>query len=116
MESDLAVIGPMARSAADLVLALDIIAGPDEEVNALAYRLALPPPRHQDLKSFRVLILDTHPLIPTANDVRSALATLAAGLEKLGVETGRGRRLLPALGRSAKLDQRSLRSPFCLRP
>src|SRR5689334_5305510 len=33
MESDLAVIGPMARSAADLGLALDLIAGPDEEVN-----------------------------------------------------------------------------------
>ena len=30
MESDLAVIGPMARSAADLALALDVIAGPDD--------------------------------------------------------------------------------------
>src|SRR5262245_7181955 len=112
MESDLAVIGPMARSAADLVLALDIIAGPDEEVNALAYRLALPPPRHQDLKSFRVLILDTHPLIPTANDVRSALATLAAGLEKLGVKTGRDSALLPDLVESAKLYTRLLTSIF----
>jgi len=112
MESDLAVIGPMARSAADLVLALDIIAGPDEEVNALAYRLALPPPRHQDLKSFRVLILDTHPLIPTANDVRSALATLAASLEKLGVKTGRDSALLPDLVESAKLYTRLLTSIF----
>jgi amidase len=30
-ESDLAVVGPMTRSAADLALALDVIAGPDEE-------------------------------------------------------------------------------------
>jgi amidase len=30
-ESDLAVVGPMTRTAADLVLVLDVIAGPDEE-------------------------------------------------------------------------------------
>lgn len=112
MESDLAVIGPMARSAADLVLALDIIAGPDEEMNALAYRLVLPPTRHQDLKNFRVLILDTHPLIPTASDVRSALATLAAGLQKLGVKTARQSALLPDLVESAKLYTRLLTSIF----
>ena len=112
LESDLAVIGPMARSATDLVLALDIIAGPDEEMNALAYRLVLPPPRHQDLRSFRVLILDTHPLIPTASDVRSALATLAADLEKLGVKTARESSLLPDLVESAKLYTRLLTSIF----
>jgi amidase len=112
LESDLAVIGPMARSATDLVLALDIIAGPDEEMNALAYRLVLPPPRHQDLRSFRVVILDTHPLIPTASDVRSALATLAADLEKLGVKTARESSLLPDLVESAKLYTRLLTSIF----
>src|SRR6185436_5908666 len=81
-ENDLAVIGPMARSAADLSLALDVVAGPDEQVNANAYRLALPPARHEDLKGFRVLVIDTHPLIPTANSVRTALGRLAEGLAK----------------------------------
>src|SRR5436305_2888147 len=42
-EADLAVVGPMARSAADLALALDVVAGPDEEREGLGYRLALPP-------------------------------------------------------------------------
>ena len=52
---DLAVVGPMARSASDIALALDILAGPDEARDAIAYRLALPPPRHLALKDFRVL-------------------------------------------------------------
>src|SRR5262245_32561561 len=63
--SDLGVVGPMARHAADLALALDVIAGPDEEHEGIGYRLALPPSRHDDLESFRVLVIDTHPLIPT---------------------------------------------------
>ena len=83
-ENDLAVIGPMARSAADLALALDVVAGPDEQVNAIAYRLALPPPRHDDLKGFRVLVVDTHPLIPTANSVRTALGRLAERPREVG--------------------------------
>src|SRR3984957_7116041 len=66
---DLAVLGPMARSATDLKIALDVIAGPDEERDGIAYRLALPPARHQNLKDFRVLVVDTHPLIPTGSDV-----------------------------------------------
>src|SRR5205807_8641154 len=45
-DRDLAVIGPMARSAADLTLLLDAIAGPDPLEAGIAYRLALPPPRH----------------------------------------------------------------------
>jgi amidase len=44
VESDLAVIGPMARSASNLELVLDIIAGPDDQSDGDAYRLALPHP------------------------------------------------------------------------
>ncbi len=48
---DLAVVGPMARSAGDLALALDVTAGPDEH-EAVAYQLRLPPPRHAALKDY----------------------------------------------------------------
>src|SRR5262249_1744955 len=41
-EVDLAVIGPMARTADDLSTALDVLAGPDEP-QPVAHRLALPP-------------------------------------------------------------------------
>src|SRR5215831_17001052 len=40
---DLAVIGPMARSAADLSLLLDVMAEPDPIEGGVAYRLELPP-------------------------------------------------------------------------
>ncbi len=80
----LAVAGPMARSAADLALELDVIAGPDETTEGIGYRLALPPARHQDLKSFRVLVVDTHPLCPTAASVQAALDHLADQLAGAG--------------------------------
>jgi amidase len=93
---DLAVAGPMARSAGDLALALDVIAGPDD-ADALAYKLELPPPRHTDLKDFRVLVIDDHPLLPTASVVRSALARVVDRLAKSGVKVARTSPLLPDL-------------------
>ena len=44
--TDIAVVGPLARSAADLKLALDLVAGADGPA-ARAWRLALPGPRRQ---------------------------------------------------------------------
>ena len=88
---DLAVAGPMARSASDLALALEVIAGPDD-AEAVGYKLVLPPPRHSDLKNFRVLVLDQHPLLPTAEVVRSALDKIAGSLDKTEPElSGRAR-------------------------
>jgi amidase len=58
-DSDLAVVGPMARTAADLALALDVVAGPDDARAGMGYRLALPPPRHDNLRDFRVLVVDS---------------------------------------------------------
>jgi amidase len=72
-ESDLSVVGPMARTAADLARALDVVAGPDEEREGIGYRLALRPARHDDLRSFRVLVIDTHPLVPTSAAVRTTV-------------------------------------------
>jgi amidase len=100
---DLAVVGPMARTAADLALGLDVLAGPDEARDGVAYRLALPAPRHEDLKSFRVLVVDTHPLLPTAASVRTALDRLGDRLGKAGAKVGRESPLLPGLAEEARL-------------
>ena len=105
---DLAVVGPMARSAADLALALGVLAGPDEARDGVAYRLALPAPRHDGLKGFRVLIIDTHPLLPTAASLRSALDHLADRLGKAGATIGRDSPLLPDLADGARLYMRLL--------
>jgi amidase len=105
---DLTVIGPMARSAEDLSLLLDLLAEPDETGLGLAHRLDLRPARHEDLASYRVLVLDTHPLIPTASDVRTAIDHAAADLAAAGVKVDRQSDLLPDLVESARLYLRLL--------
>jgi amidase len=106
---DLAVVGPMARSAADLMLALDVLAGPDE-VPATAYRLALPAPRHDSLRDFRVLVLDAHPLLPTSSEVRDALQRFSGQLARSGCTLATSSTLLPDLTRVATLYMQLLMS------
>jgi amidase len=100
---DLAVIGPMARSVNDLILALDIIAGPDEAADGRAYRLSLPPARADKLAGFRVLFIAEHPLLPTSPEVGASLELLAQRLTAAGVDVQRETPLLPDLAGSARL-------------
>ena len=93
----LAVVGPMARSAQDIALAFDVIAGPDEQREGIGWRQVLPRPRHRTLRDFRVLLIDTHPLCPTAESIRTALAQLADRLGKEGATVARQSPLLPDL-------------------
>jgi amidase len=109
---DLAVVGPMARSAADLTLLFDVMAGPDEIEAGIAYRLDLPPARHEDLDGYRVLILDTHPLVPTDKEIAAAIEALAVGLAAKGVRIERQSGLLPDLAEGARLYMRMLMSFF----
>src|ERR1700683_4418774 len=51
--TDISVVGPMARDADDLALALGVLAGPDLLQQA-AWRVQLPAPRARQLKDFRV--------------------------------------------------------------
>lgn len=109
LTSGLGVCGPMARTAADLELALDILAGPDEH-QAAAYQLSLPPARHDHLKAFRVLVIDDHPLLPVANDIRVALGRLADRLAAMGASVARSSPLVPDLAESARLHTRMVRN------
>ncbi|MFI4950733.1 MAG: amidase family protein, partial [Caulobacterales bacterium] len=86
----------LARSAADLGLALDVLAGPDED-EATGYRLALPPPRHARLADYRVLVIDAHPQAAADAEVRSGIGDLADRLEKAGAKVARSSDLLPDL-------------------
>jgi amidase len=90
----LAVVGPLARSASDLELALDVLAGPDE-LEAAGWRLALPPPRAGRLADYRVLIVDALPGVAVDEEIRGALAEVAARLEALGAAVSRGHEHLP---------------------
>jgi len=102
-QGDLAVLGPMTRSAADLALVLDVLAGPDEMRDGIGYRLDLPQPRHRKLTDFRVLVIDTHPLMPVDSTVRGAINDLAQRLAKAGVTVADKSPLLPDLAGSARL-------------
>lgn len=92
----LAVVGPLARTAADLDLALGVLAGPEPE-EATAWSLSLPPPRHRELADHRILVLDRHPLIATDSEVSGALADVASKLDALGAPVARSSDLLPDL-------------------
>jgi amidase len=110
LDRDLAVIGPMARSAADLSLLLDVIIGPDPLEGGKAYRLELPAPRHQGLKDFRVLVVDSDPVLPTDGTVRGAIEKLAGDLARAGVTIARSSPLLPDFAASSRLYMRMLMS------
>ena len=103
VRGDLSVIGPMARSAADLALELAVLAGPDELREGIGYKLALPPPRHDTLADFRVLVIDEHPLCPTAASVTTALDGLADRLAKLGCTVVRTSPKLPDLAQTTRI-------------
>jgi amidase len=77
-EPDLAVVGPLARTAEDLALMLDVLAGPDL-LDAAGWTLELPPPRRERLEGFRVAYWLDDPLCPIDSSVRKELeATLDA--------------------------------------
>jgi amidase len=98
LRGDLAVIGPMARSAADLALELAVAAGPDEVTEGIGYKLALPPPRHEKLADYRVLVIDRHPLCRTADSVTGALNRLAERLGQAGCKVMHESAKLPIWG------------------
>ena len=102
VRGDLAVYGPMARASADLALELEVLAGPDELMEGVGYKLELPPPRHEKLADFRVLVIDTHPLCPTADSIKGSLNGLADRLAKLGCRVLRQSPKLPDLARTTR--------------
>lgn len=71
-EADLAVVGPLARSAEDLRLALDVIAGPDTLAQD-GWTLALPASRAARLEEFRVGFWLDDPLCPVGSETRAEL-------------------------------------------
>ncbi|MFQ6226430.1 amidase [Nocardia sp. NPDC002869] len=95
IDLDLAVVGPMARTARDLTLLLDVMAGPDPLTHGVAYDVALPPARHERLADFRVLIVEDHPLIPTGSAVRAGVNRVAEALVDEGARVERRSPLLP---------------------
>jgi amidase len=83
-EPDLAVAGPLARSAADLALALKLTVGPDElNSRGLAYRLPAPP---KALKGLRVAVWLDQPSAPVDDSVQERVEAAARALANAGAK------------------------------
>jgi amidase len=85
--TDISVIGPMSRSATDLITALDIMAGPDPDETGLT--LNLPAPRFSSLKDLRVAVWADQAGATTDSETVAAMNTLADSLERQGVSVSR---------------------------
>jgi amidase len=85
--TDIAVMGPMARSASDLAVALDVLAGPDPDETALT--VTLPAPRFTSLKDLRVAVWAEQPGQVTDGETSAKLLELADALQRQGVTVSR---------------------------
>ena len=82
-KSDITVVGPLARSAEDLALSLDITAGPNK-FGAAAWRLELPKPRKTNLRDFRVALMLSDPAAEVEQSYQDNLSDIADSLAKAG--------------------------------
>lgn len=100
-EAELAVAGPMARTARDLEFAMDILtgAGP-EDPPASTTRMA--PSRHEKLSDFRIALWGQDFTYATSEETRNAIATLAVELETAGARVSVSAR--PDFDPQASLD------------
>ena len=89
--TDISVVGPLARSVADLEVALGVTAGPDGET-ASAWSLSLPEPRARELGQFRVALVSQDPFAEVDEQVSSQIEALGDFLEREGVDVRRDAR------------------------
>ena len=81
--ADIAVVGPMARSAEDLALSMDIVAGPHPSMRK-GWQINLPRPTQTSLKDFKVAILPTHEFAPVSTEMADRVQQIGDILAKLG--------------------------------
>ena len=77
------VQGPLARSALDLELLFDVLVGP-ESGEAVGWKLALPPARHQRLADFRVALMPPPLGVQASASMQARLEELAHFLSREG--------------------------------
>jgi len=83
------VVGPMARSAQDLQLELEVIGGPAPS-EAVAYRWNLPPARGTRLKDYRIGYIVTDPFCPPTWEVKEVISSAVEALRKQGAQLREG--------------------------
>jgi amidase len=74
--ADISVIGPLARSADDLDIALAAMAGPDD-IDGAGLQLKLPPPKKKRLRDFKVALVMDEKNVEVDRSVQDRLQALA---------------------------------------
>ena len=87
--TSLSVAGPLARSAADLRAALEVMGGPMED-EGRAWRWTLPPARAARLADYRIGYVLDDPLCPVSPEVGDALRGAVEALRKAGATLEEG--------------------------
>ena len=82
-QPDLAVIGPLARSAADLELSVHATAGPDELQRA-GYRFDLQAPSQTSLGDYRVAVWKNDDIAPVSQEVEGRVEAVAEAISRSG--------------------------------
>lgn len=79
-DADIAVVGPLARSAADLDLALDVLAHPDRLQEGVVFDL----PRLTGVQGRRIALWPDDPVAPVSRVVSDRVRAVGRTLEELG--------------------------------
>ena len=82
---DLAAIGPMGRSAVDLELGVQIMAGPDE-IDSAGYRLDLQRPSQKSLAEYRVAVWNNDAIAPVSKEIAGRVDAVAQRVLDAGCE------------------------------
>lgn len=80
---DLNVVGPMARSAEDLALVMDLVAGPDR-FRSPGWTLALPPPRARRVRDLRIALWPSEEFVATSAEISARVQEIGAALARAG--------------------------------
>ena len=82
-DPDLSVCGPLARDAADLAVALDVMAGPTER-EATGWRLDLPAPGFENVSDLRVAVWLNEDIAPVSAETAGRVQKVADAFAKMG--------------------------------
>lgn len=85
VEMDIVVTGPLARSAEDLDLVMDLVVQPARPQRK-AVRIELPAPRKQHLRDYRIGVWIDDPLFPPDSELGSCLQNMADNLASAGAK------------------------------
>jgi amidase len=83
--TDISVVGPLARSADDLAIALDVMAGPDD-IDGAGWKLKLPRSMKKKISDFRIAVVYTDPEAEVDEEVQKLIRNMVDFLRKKNVK------------------------------